>query len=218
MLSMRLFLIVRDILFLYKMTIFRDGGFCQKVRHFFGAASVAAYTAANKIQTLFCFPLAAYGMAITNFCGQNFGAGKYDNIKKGIRQCLGLMLVTALIFMLILETAGGTLAGLFLSTQDAEVTSMTAEYIRVVALFLPVFGALMILRTSIQGLGFGGIPTLNGILESVCRVLWTLWLIPYGSFRHLAFVDPTAWGAAALMMLLFYELKVKRSVLCDSQN
>ena len=179
----------------------------------FGAASVAAYTAVNKIQTLLCFPLSAYGMAMTNLCGQNFGAGKYDNIKKGIRQCLLLMIVTALIFMLILETAGGTLASLFLSTEDTEVTSMATGYIRVVALFLPVFGALMVIRASIQGLGYGGIPTLNGVLESVCRILWTVWLIPYGSFLHLSFVDPTAWGAAALMMLLFYELKVKKSVL-----
>lgn len=179
----------------------------------FGAASVAAYTAANKIQTLFCFPLAAYGMAMTNFCGQNYGAGKYGNIRKGVRQCLFLMLVTALVFTVILEAAGGALAGLFLSTADAEVTSMTAGYLRVVALFLPAFGALMVLRSGIQGLGYGGIPTLNGILESVIRILWTMWLIPYGSFRHLSFVDPTAWVAAALMMLLFYEWKVKRSLL-----
>ena len=52
----------------------------------------------------------------------------------------------------------------------------------------------------------------HGVLESVCRILWTMWLIPYGSFHELCFVDPTSWCMAALMMLLFYELKIKKAL------
>ena len=39
-----------------------------------------------------------------------------------------------------------------------------------------------------------------------------MWLIPYGSFHELCFVDPTSWCMAALMMLLFYELKIKKAL------
>ena len=178
----------------------------------FGAASVAAYTAANKIQTLFGFPLAAYGMAMTSFCGQNYGARKYENIKKGIRQCLLLMGATSLVFMVILVTAGTHLAGLFLTSANSDVIALATEYLRVVAIFLPIFGTLMVLRASVQGLGYSIIPTLNGIVESICRILWTMWLIPYGSFHQLCFVDPTSWTMAALMILLFYELKIKKTL------
>ena len=150
----------------------------------FGAASVAAYAAANKVETLFTFPLGAYGMTMSSFCGQNFGAKKYDNIRKGIRQCILLMCCNALVFMVVLETAGDMIAGFFLSSADAEVISLTAEYLHVIALFLPVFGFIMILRSSIQGMGNAVVSTLNGILESVVRVLWTMWLIPYGSFHQ----------------------------------
>ncbi len=179
----------------------------------FGAVSVAAYTAANKMESLFTFPLAAYGMAMTNFCGQNYGAKKYDNIRKGILQCHFLMAVTALAFMLILETAGSAIAGLFLTSGDSEVIALTTQYIRVIALFLPVFGIVMILRAGIQGLGYAGIPTLNGILESICRILWTLWLIPHGSFRHLCLVNPTAWTLAAIMMICFYLFRIRKKLM-----
>lgn len=175
----------------------------------FGAMAVAAYAAACRIENLFTFPLAAYGMAMSNFCGQNFGAGKYDNIRCGIRECMLLMGVTALLFMLILELAGGGLAGLFLNASEREVIAMTTEYMRIIALFLPAFGIIMILRSSIQGMGHAGIPTLNGVLESVVRILWTIWLIPHGTFHQLCFVNPTAWVLAALMMALFYRFRIR---------
>ena len=178
----------------------------------FGAASVAAYAAANKVETLFTFPLGAYGMTMSSFCGQNYGAKKYDNIRKGIRQCILLMCCNALVFMVVLETAGDVIAGFFLSSADAEVISLTAEYLRVIALFLPVFGFIMILRSSIQGMGNAVVSTLNGILESVVRILWTMWLIPYGSFHQLCYVNPTAWIMAALMMLGVYEFWIRRSL------
>lgn len=176
----------------------------------FGAASMAAYAAASKVENLFTFPLGAYGMAMSNYCGQNFGAAKYDNIKKGIRDCILLMAANALVFMLILEIFGARIAGLFLSSADAQVTALTLQYIRVIALFLPCFGLIMILRNSIQGMGNAVVSTLNGILESVVRILWTMWLIPYGTFRELCFVNPTAWIAAALMMVGVYEFRIRK--------
>ena len=178
----------------------------------FGAVSVAAYAAAVKVENLFAFPLGAYGMAMSSYCGQNYGAKNYDNIRKGIRDCILLMCGTALAFMVILETFGTQIAGLFLSAADAEVTALTAEYLHVIAIFLPAFGLIMILRNSIQGMGNPWVSTLNGILESVCRIAWTMWLIRYGTFHELCYVSPTAWIMAALMMLGVYEFRIRRSL------
>ena len=178
----------------------------------FGPVSVAAYAAAAKVETLFSFPLGAYGMTMSNYCGQNYGAKNYDNIRKGIRDCILLMCVNALVFMVILETFSTQIAGLFLSAADAEVTALTAQYLHIIALFLPAFGLIMILRNSIQGMGNPWVSTLNGILESVCRIIWTIWLIRCWSFHELCYVNPTAWILAALMMLGVYEFGVRRSL------
>ena len=47
---------------------------------------------------------------------------------------------------MIVETAGGFILSLFLSQKDASVISLATEYLRIVALFLPAFGTIMIYR------------------------------------------------------------------------
>ena len=48
----------------------------------FGTATVAAWTAHGKVDGFFWMILGAYGISITTFAGQNFGAQKYDRIRR----------------------------------------------------------------------------------------------------------------------------------------
>ena len=54
----------------------------------FGTDTVAAWTAYGKVDGIFWMIMGAYGVAITTFAGQNFGAGKYDRIRKSVRVCM----------------------------------------------------------------------------------------------------------------------------------
>ena len=49
----------------------------------FGTDTVAAWTAYGKIDSLFWMVVNAFGIAVTTFVGQNYGAGCYQRIKKG---------------------------------------------------------------------------------------------------------------------------------------
>ena len=53
----------------------------------FGTDTIAAWTAYGKVDSIFWMIMGAYGVSITTFAGQNFGAGKYDRIKKSVRIC-----------------------------------------------------------------------------------------------------------------------------------
>ena len=44
----------------------------------FGTDTVAAWTAYGKMDSMFWMVLSAFGISITTFVGQNFGARKYD--------------------------------------------------------------------------------------------------------------------------------------------
>lgn len=176
----------------------------------FGTAAVAAYTAAAKVEQVFEQILGAFSVTMSNYCGQNYGAGKTDRIRKGIRESWLVMAGTAVLFIVIVETAGGFILSLFLSQKDASVISLATEYLRIVALFLPAFGTIMIFRSSIQGMGNTSVPMLNGTLESVCRALWTVFLIRFGSFHQLCFVNPTAWTMASLMLIMIYRRHMRR--------
>ncbi len=50
-----------------------------------GTAYVAAYAACMKVCGLFEQPGITLGLALLTFTGQNYGAGKYDRIKQGVR-------------------------------------------------------------------------------------------------------------------------------------
>ena len=51
----------------------------------FGTDTIAAWTAYGKVDGIFWMIMGAYGVSITTFAGQNFGAGKYDRIRKSVR-------------------------------------------------------------------------------------------------------------------------------------
>jgi Na+-driven multidrug efflux pump len=53
----------------------------------FGTDTIAAWTAYGKIDGIFWMAMSAFGISITTFVGQNYGAGKSDRVRKGVRVC-----------------------------------------------------------------------------------------------------------------------------------
>ena len=63
-----------------------------------GTAYVAAYAACMKVCGLFEQPGITLGLALLTFTGQNYGAGKYDRIKQGVRAGVVLSVLVNLPF------------------------------------------------------------------------------------------------------------------------
>ncbi len=54
-----------------------------------GTDTIAAWTAYGKIDSVFWMIINAFGISVTTFVGQNYGAGKKDRVHKGVHVCLG---------------------------------------------------------------------------------------------------------------------------------
>lgn len=69
----------------------------------FGDITMAAWTAHGKTDALTWMVTGAFGVSITTFVGQNFGAQKYSRIRKGTWTCLamGVVMVAALDALLL---------------------------------------------------------------------------------------------------------------------
>ena len=52
-----------------------------------GAGAIAAQKVGSQIESLSWLIAGGFSSAIGAFVGQNFGAGQYDRVKKGVRQC-----------------------------------------------------------------------------------------------------------------------------------
>ena len=67
----------------------------------FGTDAVAAWTAYGKMDIIFWMTITAMAQSITTFAGQNYGAGEYERLKKGVRvsvamtACFTVLLSTA---------------------------------------------------------------------------------------------------------------------------
>ena len=94
----------------------------------FGTDVLAAWTAYGKMDGLFWMMVNAFGISITTFVGQNFGAGQYDRVRKSVRVCLGMTTLATLAMSAVMLLLGGPLYRLF--TDDAQVVEQGLAILR----------------------------------------------------------------------------------------
>ena len=59
----------------------------QSVCNTFGPETIAGFVSATRIEQLALQPMISFGIAMAVYSAQNYGAQKYDRIRKGVRQC-----------------------------------------------------------------------------------------------------------------------------------
>ena len=171
----------------------------------FGTDTVAAWTAYGKIDGMFWMIMSAYGVSITTFAGQNFGAGKYDRVKKSVRVCLGLAAVTSVVLSCIVVSFGGTILLLF--TRDAQVISICERIIRLVAPTYITYICIEILSGTCRGCGDSFIPmilTCFGVC--ILRIVWIFVAVPMrNDISTVVFSYPLTWTITSLLFAVYYK-------------
>lgn len=183
----------------------------QYVLNGFGTAAVAAYTVGSKVQELVQSPLASISTVIATYVAQNYGAGDFGRIHKGVRDChiFGFILavVIAVLVILLMEP----IISLFVDLSETE----TVEYAKVILLWAcPLQFLLSILyvsRGSLQGLGDGVTPMLGGVMELIMRAVIPLALSAALGFISIAIAGPCAWLGCGGLMTIVYIIKVKKA-------
>lgn len=189
----------------FQMSIIAIGSMIlQSALNSLGAISVAAYTAAQKIDSIATMPLSSFGAAISTYTAQNYGAGKIERIKKGVFQCI-LLSVGFSIFMGILNiTAGGQMASVFVGNGEKEVLELAKQYLVINGVSYWTLSLLFIYRLTLQGLEQNIIPTVTGIMELVMRILGAWVLVQHFGFAGAAASNPLAWVGGCLPGLVAY--------------
>lgn len=170
----------------------------------FGTDVIAGWTALGKVDSLYWMASGAFGIAVTTFVGQNFGAGKYDRVKKSVWVSMGMeIIMTVIISTLMLLTKRYTL-GLF--TQDINVIHIGEEMMFYMAVFYITFVPIEIFSAAIKGAGDSFIPmiiTLLGIC--VLRVAWVLILVPiWHNLFTLCISYAISWVTTSVIFTIYY--------------
>lgn len=180
-----------------------------------GTASVAAVTAASKIQTVAIGPMESLGITMATYCGQNRGAGHYERIRTGIRQSLVISMIYCVISALAVSFLGGAMTVLFVSSKQTpaaelkEIIELSVKYLRINGLFYPTLGVLFILRNALQGMGYSLLPMMAGVSELAARTLVSLCFVGTFGYGAACMASPVAWIFADAVLITTYILKMK---------
>ena len=169
----------------------------------FGTDVLAAWTAYGKMDGLFWMTISAFGVAITTFAGQNFGAQRYDRMRRSVRVCLAIAAGTTLGMSTIL-LLGRPLLSLFAS--DAQVLDIGMTIVRTLVPTYITYLCIEILSGAVRGAGDSVLPTLM-TLFGVCilRVIWVMGVCPpFNSMFMVILSYPITWIITSLMFILYY--------------
>lgn len=177
-----------------------------------GSGYVAAYSACMKFASVFEQFGMSVGLSMMTFVGQNMGAGKFDRIRKGVRQGLFLATLVNIPLALVQIFCPRQLARIFLS--DPKIISYCEDFLPVLGISIFALGWLFVYRYSVQGLGNTFIPMLSGILEVVMRLSFCF-TIGRASFRGIAFSEVSAWIGAFVMLMITYYVVIRQKIKKD---
>lgn len=170
----------------------------------FGSSVIASYTAASKVEAVVTQPFSALGMAMTTYCGQNVGAGKWKRVRQGMTICSIMCMITVAVAMAVNVFAGSSLTALFMTEPTEEILSYAKTYLNTIAIFYPVLGLLYVYRNGLQGMGDGIIPLLGGLGELLSRLAVATILPGLMGYMGICLASPVAWCAAAAILLIRY--------------
>lgn len=169
-----------------------------------GTDSIASWTVYSKIDGLFWMTMSAFGIAATTFSGQNFGAQKYDRVRKSVRAGLGLSAGVSVCLSAALVLFGADLYRLF--TDDPAIIEQGIRILHTLTPFYITYIFIEILSGTMRGAGDSLIPTLITCI-GICgtRILWILAVVPrWHDIQTIALSYPVAWIFTSLVFILYY--------------
>ena len=182
----------------------------QVVLNKLGTNAIAAQAIASKTDQLAMLPMINLGLAVSTFTAQNYGAKKYERIIKGLKQSLLVNIIWSVVFAILLISFNSFFSSLFLSNGSQEVFDLALIYYIINGACYWILAILFVLRSFIQGLGKGFVPTLAGIMELIMRAGVAIIGLVYFGFYGVASASPAAWIGSVVILIPSTLIFIKR--------
>ncbi len=186
--------------------------FIQATLNTYGTDTIAAWTAFGKIDGIFWMTMNAFGIAITTFVGQNYGAGSYDRVRRGARVCLRMALSVAVALSVVLYFTGPYIYWMF--TTDTQVIEKGMEILRIMVPAFWTYVFIEIFSGSLRGMGNSFIPMiLTSMGVCVLRVVWIFTVVPLRpKLSTLIYSYPITWSVTSVLFVIYYIYYTKKQL------
>lgn len=170
----------------------------------FGDITMAAWTAYGKTDALVWMISGAFGVSITTFVGQNFGAQKYSRIRQGAWTCLALSIAMVCTLNVTLLLFRSQILGIY--TDNPEVIAVGSMVMLSIMPYEFLFMPIEVFAGTMRGVGNSLMPTLiTGSCVCLLRVVWLMTAVRHWhSLKTLTLSYPLSWALAAAVFLVVY--------------
>ncbi len=169
-----------------------------------GTDTVAAWTAYSKIDSVFWMIVSAFGISVTTFVGQNFGAGKPERVREGVKSCMIMTILSSILMSVLIYNWG--IYGYELFTTDKAVVEIGVAMMRYLTPFYVTYVAIEILSGALRGVGDCWLPMLLSCF-GVCalRILWIIFAVPVKKDIYtIMFSYPLTWVVTTVLFVVYY--------------
>lgn len=146
----------------------------------------------------------AFGVSVSTFAGQNFGAGKLDRVRKSMKICLGMALGASIGLSVILHFFGRYVYMLF--TTDAQVIEIGMQILYFLTPIYFTYVTIEVVSGTVRSMGFVFTPmlmTCGGVC--VLRLLWLFIAVPRNrTITNILFSYPLSWVVTSILFIIYY--------------
>ncbi len=170
----------------------------------FGTDTVAAWSAYGKLDSLYWMISGSIGVATTTFVGQNYGAGRIDRARKGVKTSFAIAFIATFLIEAILLLFSRYAYMLFV--QDDAVIAIGKQIVDLIVPFYFIYLFVEILSGAIRATGKTFVPMLFTVFGIVgIRTLWLL-IVPrlFPGLNMVLLCYPVTWSVCALAFVLYY--------------
>lgn len=172
----------------------------------FGTTVMAAFAAAVKIDSFAYMPVQDFGNAFSTYIAQNYGAGKQDRIKKGIKSSVIFAFLFCITVSLIVCIFAGPLMTIFIDPSQTEIISVGVQYLRIEGTFYFGIGLLFLFYGFYRAIKKPGMSVVLTVISLGTRVVlaYVLSAIPAFGVNGIWAAVPIGWILADLAGIWYY--------------
>lgn len=175
----------------------------------FGTAVMAAFAAAVKIDSFAYMPVQDFGNAFSTFIAQNFGAGKQERIRKGIRVAVSVTFAFCIFISILVFILARPLILIFIPAHETEIVAIGIQYLRIEGAFYCGIGCLFLFYGYYRAVRQPGISVILTFISLGTRVAlaYALASIPAIGVPGIWWSIPIGWLLADLFGWWYYRNK-----------
>ena len=177
----------------------------QSIINSYGAAAIAGYAAAIKLNNLVITSFTSLANGMSNFTGQNLGAGQPDRVKQGFRGGVKMSWALSIPIVALYLLASHLLIRLFIENASAGALSTGIAFLRIVSPFYFVVSFKLMCDGVLRGAGAMRPFMIGTFTDLVLRVVLAFLFSAMLGVTGVWLAWPVGWTISTIVSAAFYK-------------